>query len=104
MNYRYLMVLCLPSALCLSLAAGEGNTASLAKPNVIIIYADDLGYGDVGCYGGRLSRTPNIDRIASINHCEEALRPIATEMHAAPPKPPHRPSGDDYRHARPKST
>ncbi len=32
------------------------------QPNVIIIYADDLGYGDVGSYGGEIP-TPNIDRI-----------------------------------------
>lgn len=35
------------------------------KPNVIIMYADDLGYGDVGCYGGERIPTPNIDRLAS---------------------------------------
>ena len=35
------------------------------KPNVIIIYADDLGYGDVSCYGASTISTPNIDRIAS---------------------------------------
>lgn len=34
------------------------------KPNVIIIYADDLGYGDVGCYGATRVSTPNIDRLA----------------------------------------
>ncbi len=35
-----------------------------AKPNIIIIYADDLGYGDVGCYGATALKTPNIDRLA----------------------------------------
>jgi arylsulfatase A len=35
-----------------------------AKPNVILIYADDLGYGDVGCYGATKVKTPNIDRLA----------------------------------------
>jgi arylsulfatase A len=34
------------------------------KPNVIVIFADDLGYGDVGCYGATGYRTPNLDRLA----------------------------------------
>ncbi len=34
------------------------------RPNVVIIYADDLGYGDVGCYGATKVRTPNIDQLA----------------------------------------
>ncbi|MEO5802110.1 MAG: sulfatase-like hydrolase/transferase, partial [Verrucomicrobiota bacterium] len=34
------------------------------KPNVIFIYADDLGYGDVGCYGAKKIKTPNIDKLA----------------------------------------
>lgn len=35
------------------------------KPNVIYILADDLGYGDLGCYGQQYIHTPNIDRLAS---------------------------------------
>ena len=34
------------------------------KPNFIIIFADDLGYGDLGCYGSKHIRTPRIDRMA----------------------------------------
>lgn len=37
---------------------------SAPKPNVIVIYCDDLGYGDLGCYGNRVIRTPNIDKLA----------------------------------------
>jgi uncharacterized sulfatase len=33
-------------------------------PNIIVICADDLGYGDLGCYGSRAIRTPNVDRLA----------------------------------------
>lgn len=36
-----------------------------AKPNIIVIYADDLGIGDLSCYGATKISTPNIDRIAS---------------------------------------
>jgi arylsulfatase A-like enzyme len=39
------------------------------KPNIIFIMADDLGYGDLGCYGQQKIQTPNIDRLA-----EEGLR------------------------------
>ena len=35
-----------------------------SKPNVIIIFADDLGYGDLGCYGSKLNETPTLDKMA----------------------------------------
>lgn len=49
--------------LLLSIAFIQKNTGS-EKPNIIIIYADDLGYGDVSAYGKGTLDTPNIDKLA----------------------------------------
>ena len=45
--------------------AGKGNSPRAEKlPNVLFILADDLGYGDLGCYGGKIP-TPNLDKLAA---------------------------------------
>ena len=41
----------------------------MKKPNIIIIFCDDLGYGDLGCYGSKKNRTPRLDKMA-----EELIR------------------------------
>lgn len=38
--------------------------SSSKKPNIVLIYVDDLGYGDISCYGAYRVKTPNIDRLA----------------------------------------
>lgn len=59
MKLNYSLVLCLFSALGGDLLAAE------QRPNVVLIFADDLGYGDLGCYGATKVKTPNIDRLAA---------------------------------------
>jgi len=43
----------------------KNSTQDLKKPNVIVILADDLGYGDLKCYGAKNVETPHVDKLAS---------------------------------------
>ena len=43
---------------------GLANAQEQRKPNFVIIFCDDLGYGDLSCYGAKKIRTPNLDRMA----------------------------------------
>ncbi|HVW36068.1 MAG TPA: sulfatase, partial [Pirellulales bacterium] len=50
---------------CLAASAACFAVEPETKPNVVLVFADDLGYGDLGCYGAEGYRTPNLDRLAS---------------------------------------
>ena len=77
-----------PSAVLLLLAVGvfpgvvaaappdAALTAAGSRPNLVVVLADDLGYGDLGCYGNAAVRTPHLDRFAA-----EGLR--LTDCYAA---------------------
>ena len=51
-------------ALMLGGCATQSGRAS-KKPNFVIIFCDDMGYGDLGCYGHPTIRTPNLDQMAA---------------------------------------
>lgn len=53
----------LPLILLFGISCSRLHSAD--SPNIIVIFADDLGYGDVGCYGATKVQTPNIDRLAA---------------------------------------
>ncbi|NXF19145.1 STS sulfatase, partial [Rhodinocichla rosea] len=57
MGFLLLLIIC-------QCAINSIKTHSVSKPNIILLMADDLGIGDLGCYGNRTLRTPNIDRLA----------------------------------------
>nr|XP_061801941.1 steryl-sulfatase-like [Nerophis lumbriciformis] len=63
----FVSVLVLALAACVDQAVLPQPSTSVTRPgpNVVIILADDLGYGDIGVYGAQRIRTPNIDSLAS---------------------------------------
>ena len=65
-------------------AAESAKIAS--KPNIVLILADDLGINDLGCYGRKDQRTPNLDRLASQGMrftCAYSAQPICSPSRAA---------------------
>nr|XP_055194250.1 arylsulfatase D isoform X2 [Nyctereutes procyonoides] len=82
-----LLLLCLLPGTC------HLKAANAFKPNILLIMADDLGIGDLGCYGNSTLRTPNIDRLA-----EEGVR-LTQHLAAAPLCTPSRSSFLTGRHS-----
>ena len=55
--------ICLTTLLLAPLAALRAADAPAEKPNLVVIFIDDLGYGDIGPFGATKQRTPNLDRM-----------------------------------------
>jgi len=67
MFYQSLSIQLIPVLLCAFLisSVGEVTAESSSPPNIVLLMADDLGYGHLGCYGQNKILTPHIDRLAT---------------------------------------
>ena len=94
------------------LSSCNPGDADPGKPNIIVILSDDMGYSDIGCYGGEV-HTPNLDRLAENGlrftqfynsaRCCPTRASLITGLHPHQTgighmtNPPNRPGGHDYR-------
>jgi len=67
-------------------ATAQADPTTQEKPNVVLILADDLGYGDISCYGNKRNKTPNLDQLAEngvlLTQCYSSA-PVCTPTRAA---------------------
>ncbi|MGW8317016.1 MAG: sulfatase family protein, partial [Bacteroidales bacterium] len=78
MKRNVILILMITGLMSRACQGPEGNGTEEELPNIVVIYCDDLGYGDLGCFGNEVIRTPNIDRMA-----EEGMK--FTEFYSASP-------------------
>ena len=71
------LILSLATLAVLLAAQLRADAPKVAKPNVVLIFIDDMGYGDIGPFGSTRNRTPNLDRMA-----KEGMK--LTSFYAAP--------------------
>src|ERR1700744_64833 len=64
----------------LGMTANSSSVAAMDRhPNIVVIVTDDLGYGDLSCYGATKIKTPNVDRLATQGlRFEQAYAPAST--------------------------
>lgn len=96
MDLRFLSIANFVLVAAMLLGAGPvlaGEQAAPAKPNIVFILADDLGWSDLGCYGADLHETPNLDQFAresvrftnayAMSVCSPSRATLLTGKHAA---------------------
>jgi arylsulfatase A len=64
MNYRFIRIINVILLVTLLISCGRKHSEKKELPNVLLIYTDDLGYGDLSCFGATKVQTPNIDKLA----------------------------------------
>lgn len=88
----------------IGLATCESVTIARDRPNILLIMADDLGYSDLGCYGGEIE-TPNIDKLAAdgVRFSEFRATPmcVTSRITLMAGMPYHRAGTHRYSHAAP---
>ena len=75
-----------------SAAAGSLLGAQAQRPNLVVMFADNLGYGDVGALGAPATRTPNVDSLArdGVRSAPPSCRAPTPTNPTYPSSPPHR--------------
>ena len=62
--FRFFLIIAFFSVALMNAGAQIPKKNKGKQPNIIYIYADDMGYGELGCYGQMKIKTPNLDRMA----------------------------------------
>jgi len=94
MKYSILVITALALTFSSSCRQAEkpAAPAAPAKPNILLIVADDLGYGDLGCYGQKQIQTPVLDQLAREGMRRRSSTSLPARACVSPITTPARPS------------